>query len=159
MMSKQERNPEDWLLALLYANNQKPIYGKLMFIKELFIAAHEIDEISENLLNTFKFYPERYGPYSHILDNALEKLKAENLIEIKEETVGSSIRYIFYLTEKGKKPAENFYNTLPKNARDKLTKLKRGAEQLGYMGILKHVYTHYPRYALASKIKEEIYEY
>lgn len=158
-MNRIEDKPENWLLALLYANNQKPIYGKLMFIKELFIAANEIDEISNDLLNVFKFYPDRYGPYTHVFDDALEKLKEENLIEVEKETVGKSIRYVFYLTEKGKKNAEIFYNTLPENAQDKLTKLKRGAEQLGYIGILKHVYTHYPRYAMGSKIKGEVYEY
>jgi uncharacterized protein YwgA len=158
-MNRIENSSGSWLLALLYANNQKPIYGKLMFIKELFIAAHEIDEISETLRNVFKFYPGRYGPYSHIFNDAIENLKEENLIEVEEETIDNSTRYVFYLTEKGKENAENFYNTLPGNAKDKLTKLKRGAEQLGYTGILKHVYTHYPRYAMGSKIKGEVYEY
>jgi len=154
-----EKTSENWLLALLYANNQKPIYGKLMFVKELFIAAHEIDEISENLQKVFKFYPDRYGPYSRVFDDALGKLKREHFIEVKKETLDNSTRHIFYLTEKGKKFAENFYNSLPKSAQDKLNKLKRGAEQLGYTGILKHVYTHYPRYAMGSKIKEAVYEY
>lgn len=153
------KEAENWLLALLYANNQTPIYGKLMFVKELFIAANEVDEISEQLSNVFRFYPDKYGPYSQIFDNTLKKLKKEGLIEVKEEKISGSRRYIFKLTEKGKESASIFYNSLPDNVKYKLAKLKRGAEQLGYIGILKHVYTHYPRYAIVSKIKENIYEY
>ena len=158
-MNEMGNEAENWLLALLYANNQKPIYGKLMFVKELFIAANEIDEISEQLLNVFRFYPDRYGPYSKIFDNTLEKLKNEGLIDVKEEKISESHRYVFKLTEKGKNVAAIFYNSLPDNVKYKLARLKRGAEQLGYIGILKHVYTHYPRYAIVSKIKENIYEY
>lgn len=42
------------------------------------------------------------------------------------------------------KRIEKHYETLPEVVKERISKLKKGTDQLGYMVILKHVYTHYP---------------
>jgi uncharacterized protein YwgA len=150
---------DEWVLVFLMANQRSSIHGKLMFAKEIFIASNEIEQVSENLKKTFKFYPSHYGPYSDAFEDAITKLKASGEIITEEETFDNKTRIIFKVTEKGMNRIKDIYERLPEIARKRISKLKEGADQLGYMGILKHVYTHYPEYAIKSKIKGEIYDF
>ncbi|KYK31785.1 MAG: hypothetical protein AYK19_16165 [Theionarchaea archaeon DG-70-1] len=147
-----ELTADDWILVFLLANQKSEIRGKLMFVKELFIASNEIEQVSEDLKRVFKFYPGHYGPYSDVFENSLRKLEMSGAIVTREEIIDNKTRTIFEITDKGVKHIENTYERLPEIVKRKVSKLKRGADQLGYIGILKHVYTHYPEYAVRSRI-------
>lgn len=154
-----ELTADDWILIFLLANQKSRIHGKLMFVKELFIASNEIEQVSRNLKQIFKFYPSYYGPYSDVFENSLKKLEMSGDIITTEETLDSKTRIIYEITDKGVRCIENTYERLPEIVKRRISKLKKGADQLGYIGILKHVYTHYPEYAVKSRIKGEVYEY
>jgi DNA-binding PadR family transcriptional regulator len=154
-----ELTADDWILIFLLANQESKIHGKLMFAKELFIASNEIEQVSRNLKRVFRFYPGHYGPYSSAFENSLKKLEISGDISTREETVDNKTRIIFEITDKGVKRIKNTYEKLPETVRRRISKLKKGADQLGYIGVLKHVYTHYPEYAVKSRIKSEVYEF
>ena len=59
-----EPTTEDWVLALLYANNRKPLHGKLMLVKEIL----KSEGNGSDLDNELQFFPVwSFGPYSKIL--------------------------------------------------------------------------------------------
>lgn len=159
MQVNHQFTAEDWILIFLFADQKSKIHGKLMFIKELFIASNEIEQLSRDLKQTFNFYPSHYGPYSDIFENSLNKLEKSGDIFSTEETIDDKTRNIYEISSKGIERIEKLYEDLPQIVKERISRLKRGADQLGYMGILKHVYTHYPEYAIKSRIKSEVYEY
>jgi DNA-binding PadR family transcriptional regulator len=148
-----EFTADDWILIFLFANQKSRIHGKLMFMKELFIASNEIEQVSKNLKLVFKFYPAHYGPHSDAFENSLKKLEMSGDITAGEETVDNKSRITYEITDKGVKYIEDMYERLPEIVKRRVSKLKKGADQLEYIGILKHVYTHYPEYAVKSRIK------
>ena len=153
-LGRPELAADDWILIFLFANQKSRIHGKLMLIKELFIASNEIEQVSRNLKLVFKFYPSHYGPYSDAFENSLKKLEMSGDINAREETIDNKTRIIYEITDKGAEYIENIYEGLPEIVKKRISKLKKGADQLGYIGILKHVYTHYPEYAVKSRIKD-----
>lgn len=144
---------EEWVLSLLHANNDKPIYGKLMFVKQLFILANDI---FPNLSDRFKFYPSHYGPYSDVFARTVKELIKRDLVKVDTETDGKTITYIFTLTEKGKEKAKSAFEGLPQNYQETMSRKRRGWDQLGYRGIVRFVYTKYPEYTTKSKILDMI---
>ena len=154
-----ELTADEWILAFLFAQQRSEIHGKLMFVKELFIASNEIEQISDSLKQIFKFYPSHYGPYSDIFEDVSKKLETSGYIITKEENIDKKTRIIYEITDKGAMKIERVYESLPEVVKERISKLKKGADQLGYVGILKHVYTHYPEYIIRSRIKGEVYGY
>lgn len=144
---------EEWVLSLLHANNGKPMNGKLMFVKQLFILANDI---FPDLSDRFKFYPSHYGPYSNVFARTVKELIKEDLIKVDTETDGKTITYIFTLTEKGKEKAKSAFEELPQNYQETMSRKRRGWDQLGYRGIVRFVYTKYPEYTTKSKILDMI---
>ena len=144
---------KEWILSLLHANNDKPINGKLMFVKQLFILANDI---FPNLSDRFKFYPSHYGPYSDVFARTVKELIKDDLIKVDIETDDKTKTYIFTLTEKGKKTAKSAFEGLPQNYQETMSRKRRGWDQLGYRGIVRFVYTKYPEYRIKSKILDMI---
>jgi len=142
-------SPEEWVLAFMYAGNKNIVHGKLMFIKQFFIATKEI---IPRLDEQFRFYPCNYGPYSRILAKTIENLIEEGYIKSKKH----DDHLDFFLSDEGKKRSKECYEKLPQDIRDRLDRLRLSANQMGYTGILRYVYTRYPSYASASKIREDV---
>lgn len=136
---------EEWVLAILYANNQRPIYGKLMLVKTVFLVAKEIEPSLERRLD---FFPYDLGPYSKTLAEIVDSLVKGGLIEIQ----GSGGDFIFSLTNKGREAAMKASDRLPPAAREALDRKRRAWSQLGYHGIVRLVYAKYPEYTGKSKI-------
>ena len=136
---------EEWVLAILYANNQRPIYGKLMLVKTVFLVAKEIEPSLERRLN---FFPYDLGPYSKSLAEIVDSLVKGGLVEIQ----GSGGDFIFALTQKGREAAMKASERLPPATRGVLDRKRRAWNQLGYHGIVRLVYTRYPEYTGKSKI-------
>ena len=115
-----------------------------------------IKEIKKDLEDTFKFIAYDYGPYSFVLHDLIDKLVKDEYIKVTtyEE------RRDFALTDKGVERARKVYEKLDEKTRVILEKLRREATQLGYSGVLRYVYSRYPEYTTASKIRERVlYEY
>ena len=138
---------DDWVLALLYANNRKPLHGKLMLVKEMFLVTKEmVPDLDVEL----QFFPYDLGPYSKVLAERVEALVKEGLIDVE----GSGGDFIFRLTPEGERQAQEIMEKLPDELKWLLERKRRAWDQLGYRGIVRLVYTRYPEYTGKSKILE-----
>jgi len=147
---------EEWILILLYAQKDKPITGKLMFVKQAFLLAKDVFPSIEE---KFEFYPASFGPYSKEFAKSVNKLieKEDISLEILEaKKEGDTEIYRFRLSKDGEENAKNAFNKLPDEYKNKIRRKRRGWDQLGYTGIVRLVYTKYPEYAIYSNIKESI---
>ncbi len=145
--------PWEWVLGFLYAgkmDDKNPIInGVLMFTKQFFVF---VKEIEKELDTEFKFIPYDYGPYSFVLINILKFLAKSGYIKIVKE----SDRQDFIMTDEGMEKAAEIYKIINDDSKKKLENLRREATQLGYSGVLRYVYSRYPEYTTASKIRERV---
>lgn len=150
----QNLTVEDALLIMLYANKNKPINGKLMYVKQVFLL---VKEILPQLDNDFKFYPANFGPYSKVFAQEVNRMINEGIISVERlsrENDEESFR--FFLNEEFVERARQSFNKLPDNLKFKIMRKRKGWDQLGYTGIVRFVYTKYPEYTIYSKIREEV---
>jgi uncharacterized protein YwgA len=149
----KEITPWEWVLVFLYAgkkDNENPVInGVLMFTKQFFVF---VKEIKKELDAEFKFIPYDYGPYSFILINILQSLVKLGYIAI----IRDEERQDFIMTEEGMKKVAEIYESIDGETKKKLESLRREATQLGYSGVLRYVYSRYPEYTTASKIRERV---
>lgn len=138
---------EEWVLAILYANDRKPIYGKLMLVKQVFLTTKEVEPDLDKALDFFAY---DLGPYSPSLAQLVDSLVEKRLVSAE----GSGGDFVFSLTSDGRKAAEEAWNKLPTVTRELLARKRRAWDQLGYRGIVRLVYTKYPEYTGRSKIIE-----
>jgi len=141
--------PNEWLLVFFYAANNKPTYGKLMLIKQIFIL---IKEVLPELGPIFEFTPHYYGPHSFDLIAAIEELSKKGLVDIK--TSGSRTDY--KLTNAGIEAAQKIQQKLPTEVFQKIETFKRSISELSQGGILRYVYGKYPEYTQNSLIRESV---
>ena len=139
----------DATLILLYAQKDKPIFGRIMLTKEMFLLLNEILEKDD--VQDPKFVPYRFGPYSFVLGNVLSNLEFSGFINRTGRK--NSRAEQFTLTDKGKNTATILWNKLSENVRMVLPKKRKGWDQLGVNGILKLVYGKYEEYTKNSCIK------
>jgi len=147
-----ELTVEEWILVLMYSRKDKPIRGKLMLVKQMFLLTKEIvPKLNEKL----KFYPYDYGPYSTVLARTLNELiKQKKIIHkiIKE----GYLREEFELTEKGREEGKRVFSKVPTEIQDRVINLRKSTDQLGYTGIVRYVYSKYPEYKVFSQIEDMI---
>jgi len=142
----------DLFLVLLYAKKDKPIYGRTMLIKQLFLLYNEVfDKFPEIHLQEPNFIAYDFGPYSFKSMKILDDLRFSKVISVdgKKNTKKES----FCLTEKGTKIAEEKFKTLPHSLKKELENKRIGWDQLGTRGILNYVYERYRDMKKNSKIK------
>jgi uncharacterized protein YwgA len=147
-------SPEGWILAFFYAGPDKgarkpQINGFLMFTKQFFVF---VKEIKKDLDPIFKFIPYDYGPYSFVLKNLIDKLIADGYIDVKS----SDERKDYTLTDKGFEKGKKIFDSIDEKTEKNLENLRREATQLGYSGVLRYVYSRYPEYTTASKIRGKV---
>lgn len=140
----------DCILLMLYAQSDKPIFGRVLLVKEVFLLMKEILDKEET--QDAKFIPYRLGMYSFTVGNALVNLEYSGYIERKGKKNAKLEQ--FELTDKGKKYVSEIWNTLPKIIQDITKEKRKGWDQLGYDGILRLVYRKYPEYREKSCLKE-----
>ena len=146
---------EDIVLSVLYASEGRPIRGKLVFMKTVFVA---IKQVFQDYEREFGFIPYDYGPYSprfaKTLNDLLERgLVTSRIVQISEDKV----RYDYSLTPSGRIQAEESYGMLSPEQANLLKTLVGRLEGLGYTDFLRYVYSRYPEYAIASKIRAEVH--
>jgi hypothetical protein len=143
----------DLFLILLYAQNNKPIFGRTMLIKQLFLLYNEVfDKFHEISLQEPNFIAYDFGPYSFKSMKILDDLRfsKEICVDGKKNTKKES----FSLTEKGANIAKQKFKTLPRPLQKELKNKRIGWDQLGTRGILKYVYERYPDMKENSIIKK-----
>jgi len=144
-------NPEHTILLLLGVDPAVPI-KETLFMKEAFLLEKEAaGEIGLNV-DSLNFYPDKYGPFSRLLEDNLQEMDGNLIKIIRYEGGKKHIK----LTEKGEKVAKSIIEKIPKDKIDKLHYKRVGWDQYGNRGILKRVYRDYPLYASKSKIKDNV---
>jgi len=134
------------IILLLLANGRT--IGKTMMQKEVFLASKEVlNEYSQDLL----YYPDKFGPFSHLVDDALKYLKLQGLINISNRGEGHQT---YSITLAGKKKAEEISKMLPDKIKKELKNKKNSWDEWDTRGILRYVYRNYPEYATKTKVPE-----
>lgn len=139
------------ILFLLYSKQDKPIFGRTMIMKQIFLTIQEILDKKNISYQDPKFVPYSYGPYSFYVTDTLTHLNFMGLLEIKGKK--NSKKESFMITEAGIKKIEGEFKKLPSNLQQEIVSRRMGWDQLGTDGILHYVYDYYPKYKERSKIK------
>ncbi|MBO8182775.1 MAG: hypothetical protein H0Z28_08290 [Archaeoglobus sp.] len=146
----------DAILMLLAARNRKPIYGRTMLMKQIFLLYEEILKKYGLKFQDPKFVPYRYGPYSFAVMQVLEDLDFAGYIKIEGRK--NSRKERFMLTEKGLSEIINKFRTLDDKVQREIEEKRIGWDQLGTNGILRYVYQNYPKFKEKSELKEKYKE-
>ena len=138
----------DVILFLLYAHSERPICGRIMITKQVFLAIKEV--LGDPHVENPKFVPYRYGPYSFTLTHALSNMRYDGLIDVRGKKNTQS--ELFLLTDRGMKTAGDKFNALPEGQQNVLVDKRKSWDQLHQKGILSYVYDRYPEYTSNSRI-------
>jgi uncharacterized protein len=166
---------EDLILLLLYsAPSAGEAHGELngatRLEKLLFLADKEA-EIGKLVPNPFSFKPYDYGPYSKDIYEAIDLLEEARLLEEERVIEGMSIDELeefttgveeregverrFRLTPEGRDVAALLAKQFPDVAR-RLATIKQRYGALPLRRLIRYVYTQYPAFAEASKIRDQV---
>lgn len=138
----------DVILFLLYAHSERPICGRIMVTKQVFLAIKEV--LGDPHVENPKFVPYRYGPYSFTLTHTLSNMRYDGLIDVRGKKNTQS--ELFLLTDLGMKTAGDKFSTLPEEQQSLLVDKRKSWDQLHQKGILSYVYDRYPEYTSNSRI-------
>jgi hypothetical protein len=136
---------------------REPIPGFLFLQKLAFISVFEIHELRP-LRDEAKYRAEKYGPFSYELRRVLDTLVGTESVIIADVPSDRYERNLIGLSTKGLSRARELARLVDPETLKGLESRCRGARQLGYAGILRYVYSHYPSYANNSEIRDEVYE-
>ncbi len=145
----------DELVLLVLGLIDKPINGRVVFHKEIFLLYNELKEKVRVIEPQFIKY--KYGPFSPLLAALIDLLEDAGYIKVinRRSTKASK----FMLTEKGRRQAmiiiKRLEERLGKDFVERLRKLRIGWDQLGHDGILRYVYQRYPEYREKSAKKDK----
>ncbi|MHA1615049.1 MAG: hypothetical protein ACTSYJ_09405 [Candidatus Thorarchaeota archaeon] len=137
------------ILSLFIANDNSPIKGKTILVKQSFIIAKEIAPEIDAVL---EFYPYQIGPYSTVLAKLLNDWIREGVV--LADKIGRD--WFFTLSDKGQKIVNEFVDQIPANQLEEIRKMKSTTSEWGVSGILDYVYNRYPEYAITSRVRGEI---
>lgn len=136
---------KDWILLSL---KQVPL-DRIHIMKALFLIWHRSDR---NIKDYFSFLPYLYGPCSFEVYSALESLQADGLIVQPPHSIPQWVKY--YLTERGKKEAEEAVKKASPDTLILIETVAEEASQLNFYELLRKVYTEAPDFAVNSMFRE-----
>ena len=145
----------DDLILLVLGLVDKPINGRVVLHKEIFLLYNELKNFVKVTNPHFIRY--KYGPYSPQLSSLVELLEDAGYIRVVNRRSTRASKYL--LTDKGKKRAIQLIlklkNKFGNEFVERLIKLRIGWDQLGHDGILRYVYQRYPEYLEKSAKKDK----
>jgi len=143
----------DWLLALLLAPGvseepNEPM-SRLRIMKALFLLGQENEE---PLPEFYEFEPYLYGPISFDVYRDLRQLQLQGLV-LEQRAIGRTWDY-YRLTPAGEKAARPVVEEeISLVTHQKLCEIKSQVNSLGFISLLRYVYTKYPEFATESVFK------
>ena len=139
-----ELRKKDWILLTL---RQTPL-DRIHIMKTLFLIWHRL---GKKITDYFEFVPYLYGPCSFEVYSVLEGLQADGFIIQPPYPKPQWVNY--YLTERGKKEAEESAKTaLPETVRFIETVVAE-TSKLSFHELLRKVYSEAPDFAVNSIFK------
>ncbi len=146
---------EDELILLVLGIVDKPVTGKVVLQKEIFLFLQELRD--KVYVTDPHFVPFKYGPYSFRIATLLEFMEELGYIKVVNKRYKRIAKYM--LTRKGKELAgyviRKIKDALGENFIKHLKDLRQGLDELGHDGILRYVYQHYKEYTDKSELKEK----
>lgn len=136
---------KDWILLLL----RKSPLDRIHIMKALFLIWNRS---GRKIPDYFEFVPYLYGPCSFELYSTLENMESDVLIVQPPHSTPQWVNY--YLTEKGKKEAEETVKKVSLNALRFVESVVNEISGIGFYELLKKVYTEAPDFAVNSMFKE-----
>ena len=131
------------IILLLLANGKT--MGRTMMQNQVFLAYKEIlSDYSDDLL----YHPDKYGPFSKLVEDSLKYLRNQGLIKVINRGEGHQT---YILTEEGKRKAEEISKKLPDEIKNALKNQKISWDEWDIKGILRYVCRKYPEYAVNIK--------
>lgn len=132
---------------ILLALRQAPL-DRIHIMKALFLVWHKS---GRKIKDYFEFVPYLYGPCSFEVYSELEKLKAEGFIVQPLHPMPQWANY--YLTEKGKKDADESVKKVSPNTLRLLKEVSEEVSRLSFYELLKIVYKEAPDFAVNSMFR------
>ena len=142
------------VLALLGGHPERPVYNRIVLMKETFLFEKELAREMEVPVSSLRFVPYKYGPYSKMVDDALRELEVRGLVRIDRVSAGQ--KEVIELTEAGAEEARTALDRLTEEQRHRLERKRKAWDQLGYRGLLEKVYEEYPAYKTRSEIADKV---
>lgn len=143
------------IVLLLLNSYDKPIYGRTLFMKEVFLLNEEIlrKHYENTSLEDLHYVPFRFGMYSFKIAELLKDLELAGYIERrgKKNTRNES----FVLTKRGSVYAKGRLCKIPERVIEKVRSYRKGWDELGTDGILRYAYEHYPEFIDKSELKKK----
>ena len=143
----------DVILILLFSHKKKPVYGRTLLMKQIFLLYEEILSKTDINVQDPKFIPYIYGPYSFNVMQVIEDLFFSGSIIIKGRK--NSRNETFKISDKVASKASDKFSQLPMDIQKNILESRISWDQLGTDGILRYVYFKYPLFKEKSKIKEK----
>jgi len=126
------------IILLLLANGKT--MGRTMMQNQVFLEYKEIlSDYSDDLL----YHPDKYGPFSELVEDSLKYLRNQGLIKVINRGEGHQT---YILTEEGKRKAEEISKKLPDDLKNTLRNQKISWDEWDTKGILRYVCRKYPEY-------------
>jgi len=135
---------KDWVLLLLM---QTPL-DRIHIMKALFLIWHRS---GRKISNYFEFEPYLYGPCSFEVYSVLESLETSRFIVQLPHLIPQWVDY--YLTEQGKKEAEEAIKRAPADTVSLIKTVATEVSKLGFFELLRKVYAEAPDFAAKSMFK------
>ena len=138
------------VILLLLSSQDKPIAGRTLLFKEIFLFEKEVLD-GENVEDC-GFVAHYYGPYSFYMASKISEMVRGGLIEVSGEGVGGGSTYA--LTQKGLKKAKARRRAVPAALETKMRRFRKGMDQHGATNILKAIYlrAEYGEYVKKSRV-------
>jgi hypothetical protein len=146
---------EKWVLRLLYApveGGSKSIEGTTRIVKGIFLIDRMFQEKLDGFTGTgFEFRPYKYGHFDQSIYEAIDRLRAEELVEKRAN--GKYKGDEFRLTMEGEQIARQAYNELDDDEKELLSWIKGKHVNQPVAQLLSFVYNRYPDMAEESQYK------
>ena len=136
---------KDWVLLAL---RQTPL-DRIHIMKTLFLIWHRS---GRKITDYFDFNPYLYGPCSFEVYSVLDSLQADRYIVQPPHTIPQWVNY--YLTERGKKEAEEAVRKASREALILIETVVAESSQLSFYELLRKVYAEAPDFAVNSMFRE-----
>lgn len=135
---------KDWVLLAL----RKVPLDRIHVMKTLFLIWHRS---GRKITNYFEFKPYLYGPCSFEIYTVLESLQTDGFIVQPPYPIPQWVNY--YLTERGKKEAEETKKQIPHETVRFIETVADEVSQLSFYELLRKVYTEAPDFAVNSMFR------
>ncbi len=142
---------DDIVMFLLYVNPKRPICGRIMLVKQVFLAIKEI--FGDKNVENPKFVPYKYGPYSFLLGSTLSNMRYDGVIQIDGKKNTASEKFL--ITDKGIEIVKIKFDNISKKKQRRLVEKRKGWDQSHRKGMLNYVYNKYPEYTVHSEISHK----